>query len=579
MAGGLLQIVAYGAEDMYLTNNPQITFFKVVYRRHTNFSIQTFEKTFNDSPNFGKKSKVKLYRLGDLATKMYLRVVINKITATPDVKFAWIRRLGHAMINRIDIEIGGILIDRHYGTWLDIWYELARQGKHDNGYNKHIGDIDALTAFNDKSKPESVLYIPLRFWFNRHYGLALPLISIQYHEIYLIVDFERKEKLIVRCENFTNWADVSILEVGLVTDYIYLDMHERERFADISHEYLIEQTQYFGDETLEESPKRLKLDFNFATKELIWAMKNGNYTTGKRFLCYSNKEDWSEQIMECSLEILLRSMILLRGPKFGVDSSGSKIIISPGLPPPDCGLWEEFEAGSINLVSSNGNFIVTNNSKVTEDYPGNSLWINLNSLTIGNYSITDKISAVIVVSEDNVISITEIVSGILERDISFPVEMMTDTRLNEFGECPNDTTINSDVCVYQFNNYGLFITGNGNPLEYAMLEYNGEERVQKRNGRFFGDLQPYMHHSNTPANGINLYSFAIEPEKLQPTGSSNFSKIENIILTTWFGDTSNPDGDLPILNVLNPDSRLFIFAFSYNILRVISGLVGLSYTG
>src|SRR5690349_4558321 len=109
MAGGLLQIVAYGFQDVYLTNNPQITFFKVVYRRHTNFSIQAFEKTFNDAPDFGKTNQVKLYRLGDLATKMYLKVVINAVTTTTGVPFAWIQRLGHAMIRRVEIEIGGIL--------------------------------------------------------------------------------------------------------------------------------------------------------------------------------------------------------------------------------------------------------------------------------------------------------------------------------------------------------------------------------------------------------------------------------------------------------------------------------------
>lgn len=577
MAGGLLQIVAYGAEDMYLTNDPQITFFKVVYRRYTNFSIQTFEKTYNDNPDFGKKSKMKLYRLGDLATKMYLRVIINQVTATAGINFAWIRRLGHAMINRVDVEIGGNLIDRHTGTWLDIWYELAREGKHNRGYEIHIGDFDALTQWNDITKPQSTLYIPLRFWFNRHYGLALPLINIQYHDIYINVEFEKKERLLVRCDNFTNFGDVKILEVGLVTDYIYLDMKEREKFASVSHEYLIEQVQYYGNETLEEAPKRLRLDFNHPTKELIWAMKNGNYTTGKHFLCYSNKEDWTYAILECSLAILLKSMILLKGPTFGVDSSGNKIVITPGLPPPPCGLWEEFEAGSIDLVSSNGNFTVTNNSAITDTYPGNSLWINLNSLTIGTYSITDKINATISVSDDNLITVTQITSGILDRDISFPVELMTDTRLNQFNQCPANTNVTDDICVYQFSNYGLFITGKGNPLEYAMLEYNGENRVDKRNGRFFGDLQPWMHHSNTPANGINLYSFSIDPEKLQPTGACNFSKIENIILTTWFGDTSNPTGTLPILNVLNLDSRLFIFAFSYNVFRVISGLTGVVY--
>lgn len=576
MAGGLLQIVAYGAEDMYLTNDPQITFFKIVYRRYTNFSIQTFEKTFNDNPDFGHKSRTKLYRLGDLATKMYLRVIVNQITGISGVKFAWVRRLGHAMIKQVDIEIGGNLIDRHYGTWLDIWYELARDGKHDAGYNIHIGDVDAMTEFNDITKPQYTLYIPLKFWFNRHYGLALPLIAILYHEIYVNVEFEKRDRLIVRCDDFTSMGDVRILEVGLVTDYIYLDIKEREKFAMIGHEYLIEQTQYYGDESLDESPKRIKLDFNHPTKELIWAMKNGNYTTGKKFLCYSNKDDWSEAIMECSFQILAKSLILLKGPTYGVDSAGQKIIVVPGSPPPPCGLWEEFEAGSINAVSSNGNFIVTNNSIGNPAY---SLWINLNSLTIGNYSITDKISAIITVSEDNIITIDKIISGILDRDISFPVEYMTDTRLTADNQCPTDTNVKTDVCVYQFNNYGLYITGKGNPLQYAQLEYNGQDRVEKRNGNFFGNLQPYMHHSNTPVDGINLYSFAIEPEKLQPTGSSNLSKIENIILTMWFGDTGLQDPLLPPLEILNLDSRLFIYAFSYNIFRVNSGLTGLSYNG
>lgn len=562
MAGGLLQLMAYGAQDIYLTNDPQITFFKVVYRRHTNFSLQTFEKTFNDSPNFGSRGKTKLYRLGDLATKMHLRVVLNKIQGMPETRFAWVRRVGHAMIRQIEIEIGGSVIDRHYGTWLDIWYELARQGDHDNGYAKSIGDTDELTRFNDSTKPQYTLYIPLQFWFNRHYGLALPLIGIQYHEIWLNVDFEPKEKLIIRCEPFS-FEEVKILEVGLVTDYVYLDMDERRRFATVSHEYLMEQTQYYGDESLEESPKRLILDFNHPTKEIIWAMRNGNYTTGKNFLCYSNQEDWTDSILECSRVILMQSMVILPGPIYEINDYGVRILVKKGDPPPPYGLWEPFEPGVVNMLSSNGNFEVTNES--TE----NTLWININSLAIGDYSITDKISAVILLTVDNQIIIKEMKSGILDRDISFPVDEITDTR--------NSRT--ADVCVYQFTNYGLFITGRWNPLAYAMLEYNGQNRVEKRNGRFFGDLQPYMHHSNTPKDGINLYSFAIEPEKLQPTGTSNLSKIENIILTLWFDDTSNPNGLLPPLNLFNLDNRLFVFAFSYNIARVTSGLFGLSYNG
>lgn len=563
MAGGLLQIVAYGAEDVYLTNNPQITFFKVVYRRYTNFSMQTFEKTINENPNFGQRVKVKLYRLGDLAAKMYLRVVLNAVTTEPGIPFAWVRRVGHAMLRQIDVEIGGNVIDRHYGTWLDIWYELARKGKHEAGYAAQVGDVDAMTAYNDQNKPEYTLYIPLQFWFNRHYGLALPLIAIQYHEIYLHFEFEPNDRLLVRCPEFNSFDQVFIKETGLVTDYIYLDFAERKRFAVIGHEYLIEQTQYAGDLTLEESPRRLILDFNFPTKEIIWAMRNGNYSTGKRFLCYSNKDDWTDEILKCSRVLLFQSLILLKGPIYEIDPSGNRILVVPGDPPPPEGDWEEFEPGVIRLLSANGNLEVTNASD-TE-----SLWINTGSLKIGDYSITDKISAVLLVDDANIVTIEDIRSGLLDRDISFPLDQITDTRVDKSG----------DVCVYQFSNYGLYITGRGNPLAEALLEYNGQNRVERRNGRFFGDLEPYMHHSNTPSNGINLYAFAVEPEILQPTGTSNLSKIENIILTLWFGDTGNPDGSLPPLNVLNPDNRLFVFAFSYNIFRIISGVTGLAYSG
>lgn len=565
MAGGLLQLVAYGAQDVYLTNDPQVTFFKVVYRRHTNFSVQSFEKKFDDNPDFGQKGAVKVYRLGDLASKMYLRIRVNKITGTSGIKFAWIRRLGHAMIKQIDLKIGGNLIDRHYGTWLDIWYELARQGNHDNGYAKQIGDTDVLTAYNDQTKPEYTLYIPLQFSFNRHYGLALPLIAIQYHEIFLHIEFEEKEKLLVRCRNFDNFDDVKILEVGLVTDYVYLDLPERKRFSVTGHEYLMEQTQYYGDECVEEPIKRIVLDFNHATKEIIWAMRNGLYTVGNHFLCYSNKEDWTDQLIECSIAILKQSMILLKGPDVFVDESTGIVISIPGTgeKPPPYGLWIEFLRTGQAISSPNGNLIVINDSK------DKSLWININSLMIGNYSITEKIAALISVSGDNVITIDDITTALLDRDISFPVEYMTDTRIN-----PDE-----DICVYQFSNYGLFITGRWNPLGYALLEYNGQNRFEKRNGRFFGDLQPWMHHSNTPKDGINLYSFALEPEKLQPTGTSNLSKIENIILSLWFEDTSNPDGTLPTFPMFNPDNRLFVYAFSYNVFRVISGLTGLSYSG
>ncbi len=346
---------------------------------------------------------------------------------------------------------------------------------------------------------------------------------------------------------------------------MYLDVDERRRFAVTGHEFLIEQVQYYGDTGVEQEYKQVVLDFNHPTKEIIWAMRNSNYTTGKMFLVYSNKEDWTDAILEASRMVLYQSMLLLKGPTYIIDSAGVRVRdpTKPGDPPPDFGLWEEFEPQA-TTISSTGNFTVINNS-LTQ-----SLWININSLVIGDYSITNKIYANLSVNVQNVASVDQVLSGMLDRDISFDLSLITDTRLD---------TVNADVCVYQFTNYGLFITGKWNPLSYAMLEYNGENRVDKRNGRFFGDLQPYIHHSSTPKNGINLYSFAIEPENHQPTGTSNLSKIENIIFTTWISDTSNPDGTLPTFPLYNLANRLYIYAYSYNIFRVISGLTGLSYSG
>lgn len=180
MGGGLMQLVAYGAQDVYLTGNPQITFFKVVYRRHTNFSMETIEHTLSGNPNFGRKNSVTITRNGDLVTKMYLRVELQCITEADqeDGKIAWVRRVGHALIESVEVEIGGSRIDKHYGTWLDIWYELARPvGDRERGYLKMIGDVPELTAFDGTAKPVYTLFIPLQFWFCRNTGLALPLIA------------------------------------------------------------------------------------------------------------------------------------------------------------------------------------------------------------------------------------------------------------------------------------------------------------------------------------------------------------------------------------------------------------------
>ena len=242
MGGGLLQLVAYGAQDVYLTGNPQITFFKVVYRRHTNFSIESIQQTFNGTPSSGKRVTCQISRNGDLVHKLY--VVFEEGNSDKDAR---------DLIQKVEVEIGGQLIDRQYGDWMQIWNELTLPAGKKTGYDKMVG----ITGASGKR------YVPLEFWFCRNIGLALPLIALQYHEVKINIEFGT-----VTGNTFTN--------ATLWADYIFLDTDERRRFAQLSHEYLIEQVQFTGEETLTASTGgSVKLSFNHPVKELIWEGNDG----------------------------------------------------------------------------------------------------------------------------------------------------------------------------------------------------------------------------------------------------------------------------------------------------------------
>lgn len=563
MAGGLLQIIAYGPQDMYLTNNPQITFFKTVYRQHTNFSIETFEYTIQDNPNFGKMNTITIPKNGDLITKMYLKVILNKVELKDGEKFAWVRRIGHALLRSVEVDIGGVRIDKQYGTWLDIWYDLVSRKEEGTigGLEKLLGDTPELTEYNNKSKPEYTLFIPLKFWFNRHYGLALPMIAIQYHEVRLHFVFENADKLVVTSKNYSGVGDFNFLEADVLVDYVYLDKYERRKFANYGNEYLIEQVQFEGEDEVINDVVKLQLTFNHPVKELFWCMRNGNYTNNKKFICYSHKNDWSEDILRCSKQVIKDSIILLNGPITENDGYGNEIIIVPGEDPPENGDWEEFESGSQGMVAS-GNIQVLNGHETK------SLWVNANSLSINSYSLTNKIFATIEVLTDETIQINNVSTTLTARDISIPVDNLIDTRINS----------DNDVCVNQFINYGVWIDGSVNPIAFSLLEFNDQERFERRDGDFFNYLHPEMHHSNTPRDGLNVYSFSIFPEEHQPSGTANFSKIERIILTLWLKDISETP-DLPKIDIIVENTLLCVFAFSYNILRVMNGLAGIAYNG
>jgi hypothetical protein len=282
MGGGLMQLVAYGAQDIYLTGNPQITFFKVVYRRHTNFSMEAIEQTFNGSVNFGNRVSATISRNGDLVSRMYVQFDPSVVFNGDAGSGALVPYAGNALIKEVELEIGGQRIDKHYGHWLSTWSDLTEKndGKAVGGVLNNLWAVDNTggsglnlppptmyqkMSFNGKTGAadfNQVNYasVPLQFWFCRNPGLALPLIALQYHEVKVIIEFETSARLTAR-------ATPVGTGMKLWADYIYLDTDERRRFAQVSHEYLIEQLQYqsFGANT-----STAELNFNHPVKELIW---------------------------------------------------------------------------------------------------------------------------------------------------------------------------------------------------------------------------------------------------------------------------------------------------------------------
>jgi len=296
MPGGVLQIAAIGAQDVFLTGTPQITYFIAVYKRYSNFSIECVNQLFTGNADFGKKVFCNIGRVGDLMSDTHLHIKLPKLvnSTNPDAKIYWVNSIGHVLIKYIDIEIGGTIVDRQYGIWMEIWSELTIPKEKQTAFNEMIGRYD--NKHIDKSvlhhPPEShngemELYIPLYFWFCRNIGLALPLIALQHHDVKINLGLREINELYVTTSNIEPDLDTKIVECSLYVDYIFLADDERKRFAGNDHEYLIEQLQ-INSTSLNASikkPKELRqtafndtsmvdVKFNHPVKEFIWIIQN-----------------------------------------------------------------------------------------------------------------------------------------------------------------------------------------------------------------------------------------------------------------------------------------------------------------
>ena len=315
MGGGLLQLVAYGAQDVYLTGNPQITFFKVVYRRHTNFAIEAIQQTPTGSNTLGSRATFQITRNGDLIHRIYFHTNIKNKDSSKAV--ALVPHVGQKLLKTVELEIGGQRIDKHYSEWLYIWNELSLPYGKRNGYYTMVGANDNNLCTKLAAGSSYELYVPLEFWFCRNVGLALPLIALQYNEVKITIEYESGGNLVdINDTNlcaeettitngnkmvadpstaatgasviFSTTSEVELVDANLWVDYIFLDTDERRRFAQLSHEYLIEQLQFTGTDSITQSSgpdnmKSLRMNFNHPCKELIWTIRRDAVNEGNPF--------------------------------------------------------------------------------------------------------------------------------------------------------------------------------------------------------------------------------------------------------------------------------------------------------
>jgi hypothetical protein len=471
MGGGLMQLVSYGAQDIYISGNPQITFWKILYKRHTNFAMESIEVTFNGQADFNKRVTAVINRNADLMYKTYVQVVLPQVDLATTEGFRWLNYIGHRLIKQVEVEIGGQRIDRQYGDWMQIWTQLTTEAGVVHALDELIGNthdlvltkrgtglaLDATCSSSEttisciprKGTPAKTLYIPLQFWFCRNPGLAIPLIALQYHEVRVNVDFETWQN----CQYHESAVGVaealpakSLAAASLYVDYVYLDTEERRRFAQQSHEYLIEQVQYTGAESITSSSNKIQLNFNHPVKELFWVVQRDSF-------------------VDCSNPVWIES---IGGPQpfnYSDDFSTDGIITSL-------------------LTQSNGSTA-----------PASA--VASATVPLGQADLQPASAYGADISD---------VQGGSELDAGVNY-LLAKTILSSGVRCEGK-----------------------NPVEVAKLQLNGQDRFTEREGSYFDRVQPYQHHCRTPSTGVNVYSFALRPEEHQPSGTCNFSRIDKATL-------------------------------------------------
>ena len=400
-AGVLIELISKGKQDIYFIGNPQFSFFKSVYRRHTNFAIEPIRQIFYESADFGKQSTCIIDKKGDLLGDILLEIELPALKQN----VSWTNSIGCFMIDWVEVQLGGETIDHITGDLIDAYYELTTQLGIKNSLYEMIGKN---LTFNKNTQYDALkLLVPLPFWFCRSVERALPLISMQYTDVKIVVQFKPFDKCWFKLTTESPNSTPSITKANLICNYIYLDVFERTKFAKQPiFEYLIEQ---FQQSNAYQVPAQIinlntRLFFNHPVKELLWMYRSDIATNANDYCNYAN---------------------------------------------------------------------------------------------LNNYNT--------------------------------PTEIKIE------------------------------------PFIDMQLRFNGNDRFELLPETFFRLYQPYKYHSCGTSQYIYNYCFSLDPENIQPSGTCNFSKLDNVTMN--FNCTANI-----------PNGTINIYATNYNILRIQSGMAGVMFS-
>jgi len=477
--GALMQLVAYGASDVYLTGDPKVTFFQSAYKRHTNFAMETSQQTVSGNAGPGGLVSVTLARSGDLVGDMFVVLQPNcssygQLTSNNvSNDMSWV---AERAFSSVELFIGGQSIDKHYQLWFRLYAEVFLNETKKMNYGK----MASIATPNNAGTSIAYSYLPLIFFFNRNPGLYLPLIALQYHEVRIDFTLSSQYANYFGTNPFAVWAN-----------YVYLDTVERDKFAKTPHEYLIEQVQHINPDPVgyanENTPSVIRMQYNHPVKELIWCYQNSAIGTNPNALW-----NFSSSVANVNVTVDLNLIAQTAGTQVPNWTGAPVLFTPPALLAP---------------------LYITQNLTVTNGFvwSGNNLSVQSNVLT-GN-------------------------------------AFWTEGGMPQYGASSNAV-------------YGQEV----GPMHQAKLILNGTDRFVPQFGKYFNQYQPYQYHTGSPYPGIYVYSFAIKPEELQPSGTCNFSRIDMAQIAV------NLKTGVPYSTLQQQ-----MFAVNYNILRIQSGLGGVAF--